>query len=424
MTDVLLQTLLRQTALLSVIALALLALRRPLARHVGPGFAYVGWALLPMLLVVDLLPASPPATQFSAALIHQFGPALDAATTAPLKSWMPASGVAMWLAIWVTGALAILARMIWLQWRFRAQGPALVGLWPARLVLPSDFEERFDAVQRSLVLTHEDVHRRRFDNHWNALAAGLCALHWFNPLAWLALRAMRADQELSCDHAVMRRFPARAADYARALLRAQPSLSPLQPWSGWRSSHSSSHPSTHLSSHPLIERVAMLAVRPHSRSRRLFGASGLVVLALGAAGAVQAMNAVMPDLAIDPVALELTIQLNRRSNGVVQEQKLSTMRLVTESGKKSLVVIGGKPDLVTPDQVRIEIAARRRDGKRVYLDFDVKEAGQPVLKSTLLVEDGIDSGVHSSPEDPNKTEIVIRVRTLPLGDVPGYRSKQ
>jgi hypothetical protein len=163
---------------------------------------------------------------------------------------------------------------------------------------------------------------------------------------------------------------------------------------------------------------------PHSRTRRLFGASGLALLALGAAGAVQAMNAVMPDLAIDPVALELTIQLNRRSNGVVQEQKLSTMRLVTDSGKKSLVVIGGKPDLLTPDQVRVEIGARRRDGKRVYLDFDVREGGQPVLKSTLLLEDGVEGGAQSTPEDPDKTGVVVRVRTLPLGDVPGYKPRQ
>lgn len=175
----------------------------------------------------------------------------------------------------------------------------------------------------------------------------------------------------------------------------------------------------------------MLAARPHShshsRSRRLFGASSLAVLALGAVGAigpVLAMNAVMPDLAVDPVALELSIQLNRRSNGVVQEQKLSTMRLVTDSGKKSLVVIGGKPDQPTPDQVRVELAARRRDGKRVYIDLDVREGGRPLLKTTLLLEDGVEGGAHSTPEDGNKTEVVVRLRTLPLGDVPGYKPRQ
>lgn len=417
MTDALLHTVLRQTVVLSVTALVLLVLRRPLARHLGPGFAYVGWALLPMLLIIDLLPASPPAMQISAELVRQIAPALGQAKTPSLQALMPSSSAALWLTLWAVGALIVVARMAWLQRRFSAQGPALVGLWPPRLVLPSDFEQRFDAAQRPLVLAHEEVHRRRFDNHWNALAAALCALHWFNPLAWLSLRAMRADQELSCDHVVMRRHPGREADYGRALLRAQQSLSPLQPWSGWRSSA--------LSSHPLIERVAMLAVRPHSRPRRLFGASVLAVLALAAGGTVHAVNAVMPELATDPVAIELTIQLNRRSDGVVREQKLSTMRLVTESGKKSLVVIGGKPDLPAPDQIRVEITARRRDAKRVYLNFAVSEGGQPLMKNAaLLVEDGIEAGVHTTPEDEKKTEVVIRVRTIPLGDVPGYRSVQ
>ena len=89
------------------------------------------------------------------------------------------------MALWATGALAFVARMAWLQRRastamtrakdgshwIGAHGPALIGLWPARLVLPPDFEQRFDAAQRPLVLAHEAVHRSRFDNHWNALAA-------------------------------------------------------------------------------------------------------------------------------------------------------------------------------------------------------------------------------------------------------------
>ena len=169
----------------------------------------------------------------------------------------------------------------------------------------------------------------------------------------------------------------------------------------------------------------MLNASPRSPARRLFGASALAVLALGSASAVQAVNAVMPNLAADPVALELTIQLNLRSNGAIKEQKLSTMRLVTENGQKSLVVIGGKPDQPTPDQIRIEIAARRRDAKRVYLDFDVREGGVPLMKrkATILVEDGIDAGVQATPEDEKQTEVVIRVRTIPLGDVPGYKPR-
>ncbi|WP_431103190.1 M56 family metallopeptidase [Roseateles noduli] len=407
-----LQALLRQTALLSMIVLVLLALRRPLARHVGPGFAYVAWAVLPLLLIVDLLPASPPATQFSAEFVRQIAPALGQATAPSLQVLAPTSSAPLWLMLWAVGALVVVARMAWLQRRFSMQGPALVGLWPPRLVLPQDFEQRFDAAQRPLVLAHEEVHRRRFDNHWNALAAALCVLHWFNPLAWLALRAMRADQELSCDHAVMRRHPGREADYGRALLRAQQSLSPLQPWSGWRSSH------------PLIERVAMLAVRPRSRSRRLLGASALAVLTLGAAGAVHAVNAVMPELARDPIPLELYVEVNRRDGTPPTDKRVSKMRLVTEEGKRALVVLGGRPDQPTPDQVRVEITAKRRNDRQLTMTFSVTEGGQPLMNNTVLVKEGVEATVWSAPDDLKQSEVLIRVRSITLAEVPGYKPRQ
>ena len=37
-------------------------------------------------------------------------------------------------------------------------GPALVGVLRPRLVLPADFETRFDARERALILAHEEVY--------------------------------------------------------------------------------------------------------------------------------------------------------------------------------------------------------------------------------------------------------------------------
>ncbi|MDH0867944.1 M56 family metallopeptidase, partial [Mitsuaria sp. GD03876] len=418
------QALLRQSVLLAIAALALLALRRPLSRHFGPGFAYAAWALIPLLLVVGALPASAPATRFSAELVRQIAPAMGQAEESSLTRVVPSSGT-LWLMLWAIGVLVACARMVWLQRRFGAsltraagdphwigaRGPALVGLWPPRLVLPPDFEQRFDARQRPLVLAHEAVHRRRCDNHWNALAAALCALHWFNPLAWLALRAMRIDQELSCDHAVMRAHPGREADYGRALLRAQQSPSSLQPWSGWGSSH------------PLIERVAMLAVRPRSPARRLFGAGALVLLGLGAAGVVQAVNAVAPAPNGELIGLEMAIQFNHRVDGVIRDQRLvPRLRLAAADGEKALVIMksdqqpsaGGEPS--EAEQLRIEVRPRRVDATHVLVAYDIREGGKPLLKSAVLVEDGIDAGMHTSAADDKDTEVVVRVRTFPASE--------
>ncbi|WP_067067128.1 M56 family metallopeptidase [Roseateles chitosanitabidus] len=440
----LLHALLRQTVLLSLVAVVLLVLRRPIARGFGPGLAYASWAALPLLLVVSLMPTNRPVAQIATAIVQQIAPAFTLAQTPALPvPRLPAGSVAaLVLTLWALGALAIGARMVWLQRRFGAslaradggthwvgaQGPALVGLWPARLVLPPDFEQRFDARQRPLVLAHEEVHRRRLDNHWSALAAALCALHWFNPLAWLALRAMRADQELSCDHAVMRAHPGQEADYSRALMRAQESPSPLQPWSGWRSSH------------PLIERVAMLAVRPRSRSRRLMGALSLCALALGAAGAVHAVNAAAPDDAKgELIGLEMSMQFNHRVEGVIRDQRMiPKLRVAMHDGRDGMVFMSGgqkpqagagaasapssppprpsnNPADDAPDQVRIEFTPTRVDPTHVRIAYRVTEGGKPRLNSAVLVEDGKEAGLSTTADD-GTTEVVLRVRTLPAAE--------
>jgi beta-lactamase regulating signal transducer with metallopeptidase domain len=47
------------------------------------------------------------------------------------------------------------------------------------------------------------------------------ALNWFNPIAWIAFRAFRADQELSCDAAIAAEAsPETRCDYARALVKS------------------------------------------------------------------------------------------------------------------------------------------------------------------------------------------------------------
>ena len=70
------------------------------------------------------------------------------------------------------------------------------------------------------MLAHEDVHRRRKDNLWRLLAIGVVCVHWFNPLAWVMLRAFLADLESSCDEVVVRGYsPADRKAYATTLLR-------------------------------------------------------------------------------------------------------------------------------------------------------------------------------------------------------------
>src|SRR6185503_20979525 len=98
---------------------------------------------------------------------------------------------------------------------------AVVGALDPHVVVPSDFEARFDAEERVLVLAHEWAHLRRQDARVNALVALLQCAFWFNPLVHLAARAIRMDQELACDAAVIAQFPEARRRYAEAMLKTQ-----------------------------------------------------------------------------------------------------------------------------------------------------------------------------------------------------------
>ena len=56
------------------------------------------------------------------------------------------------------------------------------------------------------VLAHEATHDRHGDHIW-AILRGLClALHWYNPLVWLAAALSRRDAELACDEGTLHRL--------------------------------------------------------------------------------------------------------------------------------------------------------------------------------------------------------------------------
>jgi len=94
--------------------------------------------------------------------------------------------------------------------------PMVWGVWRPRLLLPAGFES-WTAGKLRGVLLHELAHLKRGDPLALWTAQWVKALHWFNPLAWLTIRQLRADQERACDDAVLR-HGVRASDYAQHLL--------------------------------------------------------------------------------------------------------------------------------------------------------------------------------------------------------------
>ena len=71
--------------------------------------------------------------------------------------------------------------------------------------------------RRRVVLLHELAHVRRGDFAAHVAASLAAALHWLDPLAWIAIKRMRREREGACDDSVLA-SGAGAPDYAEHLL--------------------------------------------------------------------------------------------------------------------------------------------------------------------------------------------------------------
>lgn len=289
-TPELLQLLWRMTLVATGALAALLVLPRWLRGRFGADVAYAAWWLLPVSLVAlavparTVLPASP--TIPAPALHALVQPVLVAPTQAADRStW--------WLLAWLAGAL-LTAAWLWRAqrrferglgalapcddglWRAQARAglPALVGALRPRIVLPDDFEHRYDARERGLMLAHERLHRRRGDHLANLAAATFRCVFWFHPLLPLATARFRHDQELACDRAVVAAHPDSRRAYGEAMLKTLMADRQAPLGCHWGVSH------------PLKERVMHLVTPPPRPRVRRFGAALVATLLFGAGFAV------------------------------------------------------------------------------------------------------------------------------------------
>ena len=212
-----------------LMALVLLV-RAPVRRAFGPGVAYALWVLPAARLLLPAMPsgwreaAATPITRASETITifvtAPAGPAAAAST--PVMSWFGPVSLGLWgvgAAVFLTWHLlahAEFCRRIMARGRVvetidgirvlesdAAPGPVAFGLVDRCVAFPGDFAERYDADERELALAHELGHHARGDLIANWAALVVLALHWFNPLAWRAFRAFRADQELANDARVL-----------------------------------------------------------------------------------------------------------------------------------------------------------------------------------------------------------------------------
>ncbi len=110
----------------------------------------------------------------------------------------------------------------------RVQSPFILGFVRPKIYLPFGLS----ADQQRYVLAHERYHIKRFDHIVRPLSFLILAVHWFNPLVWVAYYMMGRDMEMSCDEKVLATEENIRKAYSTTLLsfaanRRFPSPSPL-----------------------------------------------------------------------------------------------------------------------------------------------------------------------------------------------------
>ncbi len=276
--NALLHWLQRTTLEASVLILAVLALRLVLGTRLSPAWRMGLWMLVGIKLLIpaflsagfglgslwnaprdindrsDTLLVSQPSVN-SVSSVVETRPSSTATAPHPSSFPLPHSILALWL----PGAVGVLATALLRQRRFHQQlarlpladdphlssllaqlaslaqvptpqvllsapgtTPALVGIRRPSILLPNDWQTRFDTRSLRHILLHELLHVRHRDLLWNWAGTAVQALHWFNPLVRFVADRFQADRELRCDAgAIALLAPSERLDYGHTLLRIQ-----------------------------------------------------------------------------------------------------------------------------------------------------------------------------------------------------------
>lgn len=371
-----------------------LLVRKPAQRALGPQLAYWLWALPVLRLVTPPLPTgwrdhvAAPLSAASETMLVFMAPVANAAAPDPVAAPIP--WLALFTAAWTLGALfffgwhglshfAYVRRIVsppathqpladgtTLVESEEAIGPVAFGVLKRFVAVPRDFAERYDADERRLALAHELGHHARGDLIANWIALGVLAVHWFNPLAWVAYRKFRTDQELANDARVLAALPpVERHAYACAILKA----------AHGRAITAACHLHT---IEDLKGRLRMLKASRKSRRVLLAGATGIAALTVAGLGltasgaaaekirtvaAVQAVAMTQPVAPVAPVPPVTPVPDVKRVKKIVLVRDGKTE---TYEGADAEAFIASHPEFTASGGKTIRrqrIVIRSKDGK-------------------------------------------------------------
>lgn len=159
-------------------------------------------------------------------LAQPFAPRTIAVVLPASTAQSPVPIVALLVAAWALGFLAVVAMRVggWRRVRAAVRAsvplhlpgpypvrsapgllePGVVGIRRPVLLLPAGIERHLSPAQLRAVLEHEFCHIRRRDNLTSALHMVVEAVCWFHPLVWWVGARMVDERERACDEQVLR----------------------------------------------------------------------------------------------------------------------------------------------------------------------------------------------------------------------------
>lgn len=246
-------------------------------------------------------------------------------------------------------------------------GPLVTGLTNPVILLPMWFEEDYDAAERRDALVHELMHLKRRDLWAFQAARIVAATQWFNPMAHVALKAFRTDQEAACDADVIARAKLSPAAYGRTLVKAARLARP--------SDRRIAAASLTLA-HPIKERLIMMTHPTPTLRSRLMGGTLAVALGAGAIFATASCtSSVAQELEGAPQEETLTDKENRK---VIVLDDMTDMNFAfTVDGETFTFDIADMPPMppmpAMPAMPGFDGMVFEQDGNSFHFEFDTEK---------------------------------------------------
>lgn len=357
--------------------------------------------------------------------------------TAREKASTPVSLGTVLLGIWAVGAVSIGLWLLWVNVRFAgelrrsrrpleaedcplpvyvteaAQTPCLFGAIHPCIYVTEQVAADETVLRHSLA--HELTHYRHKDHIW-AILRGIClALHWYDPLVWVAAALSRQDGELCCDEATVKRLgEGERAAYGRTLLavtcpkRGDPLLAAT---------------SMTGSGNSIKERIRLLVKRPKTAAYTL---AAVVLIAAAAVGCTFTGASPTDDIkpwdwaqsvTADRLAEEntgLDAELCAQVLNGLDEERFTQKKLFTDGIDLLIVNYDATqyPFLLTEEDgviyLEFEGAFWRIDSPELYV-FVQEQLDQPAMDITSadLDQDGVKETIQAVQIDPEVWHMVV-----------------